>query len=527
MAALHFSWMSPTGSLAHSDMEETYLHHKLEAMRHVNELVADPQLCTSDDCIGLIAALAMAESGMGDIAAAEAHLKGLFTLVNMRRPEEWQHRFWGILQRIILVTGSFIAASKKPERGCNEQFMATFNDSNCDEPLSPNLSCPQPTGPVFSTAPFIATRLSPFYMGSTPDLEACKADAEGEVLINALQRLSSLTSTNEEVDEHGGTSPCGFVHDMTSVLLADTDAYIISLLFKPHALYPEAHKTTQVEGLDDNDPTHDHFTGPPPHPANPLVAPTEKLPTSTPHIYPYASLPVDQFPSSSRAWASAAYLYLHVVLEPLWSDSDDWIDNPYFLRLLLDTLKADIQHTEQGMRKGTYSKELWIWKVIIGAYTLAIIGENDSSSFNFGQQEQATVTINQEHINRQPNPNTNPSSPRPRSSPSYVSSPSSSSSPVNSQSEDHQSQTYTSRPPRQAQPPVQITESSERNYIPSLQGFLASRMRSWSQATRITSWGGVKENISKIAWPENSIDIEAVTQTLWEDAMRDVGGESH
>jgi len=40
---------------------------------------------------------------MGDIAAAEAHLKGLFTLVNMRRPEEWQHRFWGILQRVILV----------------------------------------------------------------------------------------------------------------------------------------------------------------------------------------------------------------------------------------------------------------------------------------------------------------------------------------------------------------------------------------------------------------------------------------
>lgn len=61
MTALHFSWMSPSGSLAHADMEETYLHHKLEAMRHVNELVADPQLCTSDDCIGLIAALAMAE----------------------------------------------------------------------------------------------------------------------------------------------------------------------------------------------------------------------------------------------------------------------------------------------------------------------------------------------------------------------------------------------------------------------------------------------------------------------------------
>lgn len=61
MTALHYSWLSPGGSLANTDMEETYLYHKLEAMRHVNDLVADPEMCTSDECIGLIAALAMAE----------------------------------------------------------------------------------------------------------------------------------------------------------------------------------------------------------------------------------------------------------------------------------------------------------------------------------------------------------------------------------------------------------------------------------------------------------------------------------
>lgn len=61
MTALHYSWLSPGGSLANTDMEETYLYHKLEAMRHVNELVADPEMCTTDECIGLIAALAMAE----------------------------------------------------------------------------------------------------------------------------------------------------------------------------------------------------------------------------------------------------------------------------------------------------------------------------------------------------------------------------------------------------------------------------------------------------------------------------------
>jgi len=61
MTALHYSWLCPGGSLANTDMEETYLYHKLEAMRQVNELVADPEMCTTDECIGLIAALAMAE----------------------------------------------------------------------------------------------------------------------------------------------------------------------------------------------------------------------------------------------------------------------------------------------------------------------------------------------------------------------------------------------------------------------------------------------------------------------------------
>lgn len=40
---------------------------------------------------------------MGDHVAAEAHLNGLFNLLDMRRPEEWQHRIYGLLQRIILV----------------------------------------------------------------------------------------------------------------------------------------------------------------------------------------------------------------------------------------------------------------------------------------------------------------------------------------------------------------------------------------------------------------------------------------
>ena len=42
-------------------MEETYLYHKLEAMRIVNEQIADPAQSTSDGCLSLIAALALVE----------------------------------------------------------------------------------------------------------------------------------------------------------------------------------------------------------------------------------------------------------------------------------------------------------------------------------------------------------------------------------------------------------------------------------------------------------------------------------
>ncbi len=40
---------------------------------------------------------------MGEIEAAEAHLNGLFTLIDRRKPEQWQGRYYGLLQRVILV----------------------------------------------------------------------------------------------------------------------------------------------------------------------------------------------------------------------------------------------------------------------------------------------------------------------------------------------------------------------------------------------------------------------------------------
>jgi hypothetical protein len=42
-------------------MEETYLHHKVEAMRVVNNQLGDPVASSSDDCLYLVASLALSE----------------------------------------------------------------------------------------------------------------------------------------------------------------------------------------------------------------------------------------------------------------------------------------------------------------------------------------------------------------------------------------------------------------------------------------------------------------------------------
>jgi len=55
LAAMHYSWM--TGSV--KDIEQTYLHHKVETLRAINTAIADP--ITSETCVNSIAALALSE----------------------------------------------------------------------------------------------------------------------------------------------------------------------------------------------------------------------------------------------------------------------------------------------------------------------------------------------------------------------------------------------------------------------------------------------------------------------------------
>ncbi|CAK7199404.1 hypothetical protein SEUCBS139899_002084 [Sporothrix eucalyptigena] len=236
LTAMHYSWIHG-GSLG--DVEETYLYHKVEAIRLVNENIGNPE--SSEMCANVIAALALAESGIGDIAAAEAHLNGLFTLINWRKPEEWQGRLHGLFQRLILVAGTFISATKA--------ITGQPTELPCTTESTPQLHYTRPTTNRFSAAQFDATKLSPFYFATPLDYEAANADLEGVAITNALQRLSSLKATLRGTqDDSSASSPANTPppaasadsvtvgQELTQVLLLETESFLASLLFRPDAV---------------------------------------------------------------------------------------------------------------------------------------------------------------------------------------------------------------------------------------------------------------------------------------------------
>jgi membrane protein insertase Oxa1/YidC/SpoIIIJ len=57
LAGMHLYWLH--GNVL--QVQETYIHHKLEAIRLVNEQLANPNTSSSDGVIGTIACLALAE----------------------------------------------------------------------------------------------------------------------------------------------------------------------------------------------------------------------------------------------------------------------------------------------------------------------------------------------------------------------------------------------------------------------------------------------------------------------------------
>lgn len=64
-------------------MRQTYLHHKVRAIELVKERLAQPE--GAEHIADVISFLALVESGVGEIDAAEAHLNAVANLLDSKR----------------------------------------------------------------------------------------------------------------------------------------------------------------------------------------------------------------------------------------------------------------------------------------------------------------------------------------------------------------------------------------------------------------------------------------------------------
>ncbi|CAJ2502547.1 Uu.00g099410.m01.CDS01 [Anthostomella pinea] len=98
MSAIKYTW--DTGSMTR--IRKSFLHHKLEAIKFVNEQLQDPSSALTDCTVASIAALALAESALGCRDTAKAHMGGLAQLLGMQ--EDDMITDGNIFQSLVILT---------------------------------------------------------------------------------------------------------------------------------------------------------------------------------------------------------------------------------------------------------------------------------------------------------------------------------------------------------------------------------------------------------------------------------------
>ncbi|KAH8195090.1 hypothetical protein TruAng_010747 [Truncatella angustata] len=103
MTTLQWAWST-------GDSEQfrvPYLYHKLQAIRFVNEQLAESETAVDDGTIAAITSLALVENCLGSADAVAFHLRGLIRIKDLQRKVAGK-RPMGLLQRLILITESLM-----------------------------------------------------------------------------------------------------------------------------------------------------------------------------------------------------------------------------------------------------------------------------------------------------------------------------------------------------------------------------------------------------------------------------------
>jgi hypothetical protein len=325
----------------------------------------------------------------------------------------------------------------------------------------------RPTRPVFSAVPFLSLHLSPFYYSTPPDIEACNADAECEIIATTLRRLSSSVLYQSIQGGEEEVTASSSQQRARDVLREDAESYIVSLLFKPARPTRDDRRDLSQDQARSSRP----ISQLPRDDLEDLEDADDQFVRFLEH--PFANLPSAIFPSTSRAWASAAYLYLHFIVDCLPNQqhhAQEAINmDKHLWRWIISSLRQDLVHTEEAMRIGAHSSELWLWKAVLGAYAMAK-----------NPQETSDEAISDD----------------------------------GDESDDQILSGWTEN---MVTSPDTSSEASSSSDVADMQWF-TSKIRLWSATVRISSWDGAKQALSRIAWPENFHDDGRLAD-LWDEAM--------
>ncbi|KAE8451943.1 hypothetical protein EG329_002784 [Mollisiaceae sp. DMI_Dod_QoI] len=130
LAGKHWTFLGGSKRL----IESTLYYHKMEAIRLLNERLADPVNSVSDGTVGAVGVLIFVECLDGSREAASVHLDGLEKMVQMRG-DLYSPSMSGLLQRMIFLADLLTATANN----CKPRFQKTRPSGN-DEIPTPSMT---------------------------------------------------------------------------------------------------------------------------------------------------------------------------------------------------------------------------------------------------------------------------------------------------------------------------------------------------------------------------------------------------